>query len=57
MNVYESIMQGLNEAVDYCEGERAGDTLEAAKENAKDAKGEWIKAALDSGMNIPEPKH
>lgn len=23
MNVYESIMQGLNEAVDYCEGERA----------------------------------
>lgn len=23
MNIYESIMHGLNEAVDYCEGERA----------------------------------
>ena len=23
MNIYESIMQRLNEAVDYCEGERA----------------------------------
>ena len=57
MNIYESIMQGLNEAVDYCEGERAGDTLEAAKENAKDTKGEWLEVALDSGMNIPEPKH
>jgi predicted RNase H-like HicB family nuclease len=34
-----------------------GDTLEAAKENDKDAKGEWLEAALDSSMNIPEPKH
>ena len=34
-----------------------GDALETAKENAKDAKAEWIKAALDNDAEIPEPKH
>lgn len=32
-----------------------GDTLEQAVANAKDAKREWLVAALEDGYDIPEP--
>lgn len=32
-----------------------GETIESAVENAKDAKRAWIEAAIDSGIQIPEP--
>lgn len=32
-----------------------GETVESALENAKDAKKEWIKAALEDGIEIQEP--
>ena len=32
-----------------------GETVESALENAKDAKKEWIKAALEENIEIPEP--
>jgi len=32
-----------------------GDTIESAVRNAEDAKKEWLSAALESGMPIPEP--
>ena len=32
-----------------------GETVESALENAKDAKEEWIKAALEEGIEIQEP--
>lgn len=32
-----------------------GDTLQDIIESAQDAKREWIKAAMESGTNIPEP--
>lgn len=32
-----------------------GETVESALENAKDAKKEWIKAALEEDIEIPEP--
>lgn len=37
----------------YCVG--TGDTIEEAIDDAKIAKGEWIKAAIESNINIPEP--
>ena len=37
----------------YCVG--TGDTTEEAIKDAMIAKEEWIKAALESGINIPEP--
>lgn len=33
----------------------SGETIEAALENAKDAKKEWIRAALESGIPIAKP--
>ena len=32
-----------------------GETVESALENAKDAKKEWIRAALEDGIEIQEP--
>lgn len=32
-----------------------GETMESAIKNAEDAKKEWISAALESGVSIPEP--
>lgn len=32
-----------------------GDTLQEIIENAQDAKCEWIRAAMESGIDIPEP--
>ncbi len=32
-----------------------GDTIESAVRNAEDAKKEWLSAALESGIPIPEP--
>lgn len=32
-----------------------GDTLESATANAEDAKREWIQAAMEDGIEIPEP--
>lgn len=32
-----------------------GDTLESALANAKDAKKEWLVAALELGLEIPQP--
>ena len=32
-----------------------GETLEAACRNAEDAKREWILAAIDEGIQVPEP--
>ena len=32
-----------------------GETIESAKQNAKDAKREWIRAALEEGIEIYEP--
>ena len=33
-----------------------GETVESALENAKDAKKEWIRAALEDGIEIQEPE-
>ncbi len=33
----------------------AGETVEEAVRNAEDAKREWLLAAMESGMEIPEP--
>ena len=33
----------------------AGDTIEQAVENAKDAKRVWIEAALEDGISVPHP--
>ena len=35
----------------------SGDTIEEALKNAEDAKAAWIKAALEDGVKIPEPKN
>lgn len=32
-----------------------GETIEEAIENGKDAKQEWLTAAIEDGINIPEP--
>ena len=32
-----------------------GDTIEEAIKNAEDAKKEWISAAIEEGISIPEP--
>lgn len=32
-----------------------GDTLESATANAEDAEREWIQAAMEDGIEIPEP--
>ncbi|MCL6478730.1 MAG: type II toxin-antitoxin system HicB family antitoxin [Peptococcaceae bacterium] len=37
----------------YCTG--TGDTIEQAIEDAKIAKSEWIKAAYENNISIPEP--
>ncbi len=37
----------------YCVG--TGDTIQEAIEDAMVAKSEWIKAAFENGINIPEP--
>ena len=34
-----------------------GDTIEEALKNAEDAKKEWIKAAIEEGITIPEPSN
>ena len=34
----------------------AGDTLDEAMENAKEAIELWLEVAIDDGMAVPEPK-
>lgn len=50
MNIYESIMQGLNEAVDYCEGERTDAVvheISSDKPSADDMERAFLEMYLD----------
>lgn len=58
---YQFLVAGNNEegyvasAIDLTGCLTCGDTMEELMENIQDAKREWLEAAMEMGLEIPEP--